>query len=179
MRDNAWAENRMNQIWRDHFSDVLQENNVKIKFGRQARTRLGSIRQVHYRSSQRRELLNFSANQPASKNNNPSLITITGYFKDEKVPEYIIDLTIAHELCHYTHGFSSPLPQLFKYPHQGGLVDKELVNRGFGAALREQKKWLKEEWPKIIGVKVRRRRKILRRSQHRSLSILKFLNPNF
>jgi hypothetical protein len=136
----------MNQIWRDHFSDVPQKNNVKIKFGRRARTRLGSIRRI----GNRRFL---------SQENPDSEIILTGYFKEEKVPEYIIDLTIAHELCHYAHGFSSPLPQLFKYPHLGGLVDKELVKRGFGPALKEQKKWLKEVWPTIIGVRTRRYRR--------------------
>jgi hypothetical protein len=159
MRDNTWAENRMDQIWRDHFSDVPQENKVKIKFGRRARTRLGSIKQLHnYRSNKVRTIM-LQTSRQSSKNINDSLITLTGYFKDENIPQYIIDLTIAHELCHYAHGFSSPLPQLFKYPHQGGLVDKELAKRGFGAALKDQKKWLKTEWPKIIGVKIRRRRK--------------------
>ena len=150
----------MNQIWQAHFADVPQKNNVKIKFGRNARTRLGSIKQpCNYRSIppwRERTIKNFRA---GSKNIGDTLVTLSGYFKEENVPEFIIDLTIAHELCHYAHGFSSPLPQLFQYPHQGGLVDKELIKRGFGPKLKEQKKWLKEVWPKIIGTKTRKLRR--------------------
>ena len=150
MRDNDWLEQKLEFIWQSYFADVKRTNNVNIKFGKRASTRLGSIKK-----SNRSKVFETE-------------ITMTGFFKDERVPEYIIDLTIAHELCHYVHGFSSPLPQLFKYPHLGGLVDKELIRRGMGEQLIEQKKWLKKEWTAIVGndfrVRTRRRPKAKRRT---------------
>ena len=51
---------------------------------------------------------------------------------NEIIPEYIIDLTLAHEMIHYMHGFNSPLPKQFRHPHAGSVVDRELKKRGFG-----------------------------------------------
>ncbi len=146
MRDNAWLEQKLEKIWREHFGDVEQSNDVEIKFGAKARRRLGSIRQINPRDK-----------------NSATKILITGYFRDDRVPESIIDATIAHELCHYAHGFCSPLPKFSKYPHQGGLVDKELRSRGFADALKSQKAWLKTDWPIIAGEPIRRHRMRRRR----------------
>lgn len=104
---------------------------ISIGFGRKARTRLGSIRQIGRFKKQ-------------------SIITINGLFREETIPEEIITATVAHELCHFVQGFSSPLPQQSAYPHQGGLVDNELKRRGLGDLLKFQKKWLKSEWPAIV-----------------------------
>lgn len=141
MRDKKWLENRLKTIWTNYFNDVEAQNDIVINFGKRATTRLGSIKQIR-----RRGLLE------KDKSEQPSIITITGYFRDEKIPEYIIDLTIAHELCHYVHGFSSPLPQIAQYPHQGQIVDKELVKRGLGKELRLQNNWLKTEWREIVKI---------------------------
>ncbi len=135
-----------------------------IRFGQHARTRLGSIRQS--RNSQ------YSLG-PGPQVLNPSIITITGYFTDEIVPEYVIDLVIAHELCHYAHGFCSPHPQLYKNPHEGKIIDKELYGRGFGENIKKQKAWLKTEWPAIVGLPKRRR--IIRKRKLGARSIIKLL----
>ena len=79
-----------------------------------------------------------------------SVITITRYFQMEDVPEYVIISTIAHELCHYTHGFNSPLPKQFAYPHQGGVVSQEMDNRGLRDIRMKTKKWLKKYWQECI-----------------------------
>ena len=71
---------------------------------------------------------------------------------DERVPEYVIDTTLAHELVHYMHGFNSPLPQKYKHPHRGGIVDKELIKRGFGHNLSMEKVWAKNQWEKLFRV---------------------------
>lgn len=152
MRDNLWLDLKLSEIWEKHFSDISRLNEVYIKFGRNARTRLGSIRKIGKSST---------------------LITITGYFKDERAPEFMIDATVAHELCHYAHGFFSPHPKLSKHPHQGGLVDNELKRRGFGDQLKMQKKWLKDEWPKIIGIRTTFRRRIIRRRRQTGLDLVK------
>jgi hypothetical protein len=153
MRNNEWLEHKLGTIWQTNFGDIPRSNDVKITFGRNARTRLGSIRHEKDKAGTR--------------------ITLTGYFQDERVPEYLIDLTIAHELTHYAHGFFSPLPKLSKYPHQGGLVDKELAKRGFAAELKNQKKWLRENWAKLTG-KSRRRKRLYSRQR-----TVKMFNFNF
>lgn len=79
-----------------------------------------------------------------------TIITVTRYFMNEIVPDFVVRATVAHEMCHYTHGFQSPLQKKFDKPHQGNIINKELVKRDL---LEEQKaadKWLKEHWLNII-----------------------------
>ena len=145
MRDNIWLNNLFERVWQALFPDILKLNTVEVNFGTRAKRRLGSIRQAN----------------PKDKASRTSII-ITSYFKDLTVPEYILECTLAHEICHYAHGFASPMPKHSKYPHFGGIVDRELIRRGLGDKIIAQRKWLKTEWPKIIGetgvVRIRRRR---------------------
>ncbi len=134
MRDNNYLKNRLNTIWEAFFSDVPRSNKVWIKFGRKAEKRLGSIRKVWMQDQK-----DFD-----------SLIYINGHFKDEVIPEFILDATIAHELCHYAHGFSSPLPQLSKFPHRGHIIDKELKRRGLTVLERAENKWLNKNWSRYL-----------------------------
>lgn len=136
MRDNDWLKLILTQIWQDYFSDIPKLNHIEITFGRQARCRLASIRQIDRRNKE-----------------SDTKIIVTGYFKNDIVPKDIVEVTIAHELCHYAHGFASPLPKFSKYPHRGDIVDDELKKRGFRQKLAFQEKWLKEEWPAIVGPK--------------------------
>ena len=124
LRDNAWLLSRLDNLWTNHFADVSQENPIVIKFGRYSKYRLGSIR------------LN-----PQSK---MSLITITGMFKLESIPQEVVDHTIAHEMVHYAHGFSSTKRRLHKYPHAGGVVRKEMAGRGMRHLNDAYRKWVKE-----------------------------------
>jgi predicted metal-dependent hydrolase len=88
-------------------------------------------------------------------------------FKDTEVPEYVVQATIAHELAHYAHGFHSPIEQKFEKPHQGGIVHRELDNRGGKKLEQMSKKWLKEQWRDYLDqhfprkAPVRRKRKII------------------
>lgn len=170
---------KLENIWVTYFADVSRPNEIKIEFGRNARTRLGSIRKLTSSSRCHPEFISGSRNKFGMTQHFASQIIITGYFKDERVPEFMIDAVIAHELCHYAHGFSSPLPQLFRYPHQGGAVDHELIKRGLGDILIAQRKWLKTEWKNIIGP-VRRNlpRRNNRKKQTYISNLLNFLNPN-
>lgn len=122
-RDNKWLLSRLDLLWTNHFPDVTQDNPVFIKFGRYSKYRLGSIR--------------------LEKTINRSYITISGMFQDDKIPMAVVDHTIAHELCHYAHGFSSPKPRLHKYPHHGGVINKELKSRGLGELVKVYNSWLK------------------------------------
>lgn len=123
-RDDVWLLSRLDYLWSNYFPDVKQVNKVFIRFGRYSKLRLGSIRMDR-----------------ASRS---SYITISGMFKDDRVPVEVIDHTIAHELCHYTHGFSSPKTRLHKYPHHGGVIRKELENRGLYNLVKAYAQWKKE-----------------------------------
>ena len=123
-RDDIWLLSRLDQIWSKYFSDITQDNPIKIRFGRYSKYRLGSIK--------------------LSKRTGISLITITGMFQKEEVPVSIIDHTIGHELIHYAHGFSSNKRRLHKYPHAGGVVKREMQERGMGSLNNAYREWVKD-----------------------------------
>lgn len=124
MRDDNWLLSRLDYLWSNHFSDVEQINPVYIRFGRFARLRFGSIRL-----------------DPRTKK---TFIIISGMFKDVKIPQEIVDHTIAHELCHYTHGFSSPRQRLHKFPHEGGIIKTELEKRSLIHLYNAYREWIRD-----------------------------------
>jgi len=126
-RDNKWLEDRLDVLWRKYFGDIEKINPVRIVFGRFAKFRFGSI----------------SFKKTGWKKGNTT-IRITGLFSDPKIPREVVEYTICHELCHYAHGFSSPHPKLHKYPHEGGVVHKEMERRGLGHLLSSYKVWVKD-----------------------------------
>lgn len=124
MRNDIWLISRLDYLWSKYFDDVPQKNKVFIKFGRFAKLRLGSI--------------------TYDKKLGHSTITITGMFKNPQIPQTIVDCTIAHELTHYSHGFSSPHRRMHKYPHEGGVVKREMEARGMGHLLKAYRNWIKK-----------------------------------
>lgn len=154
VRNDHWLETRLRQIWQRYFYDVKPQNIVLIKFGQRSRTRLGSIGMEGWQAKAKSGMYKSRLSVPLGT----SIITITGYFRQTTIPEYVIDATIGHELVHYVHGFHSPYPQLYRYPHQGGIVDKEMRERGMGEMLRLQKQWLKEQW-RTVAPPIRRKRR--------------------
>ena len=128
MRDDNWLRNRMLEIWQLRFMDVPMKNEVKIRFKGKWKLKFGHIKMK----------------------NDITEIVINSLFKNEDVPQYIVDLTIAHELVHYSHGFQSPLERRFRYPHQGGIVRKELKKRGFRDAMQMERKIFRKEWPEMF-----------------------------
>ena len=129
MRDEEWLASRLNQIWLLLFPEIERRSNVNIRFKGRWKNKLGHITRLKNKDTE---------------------IAINSLLKNEEIPEYIVDLTIAHELVHYMHGFHSPHKKQHKHPHQGNIVDKELVRRGFGYLLSKERKWMKEEWPKFL-----------------------------
>lgn len=127
MRDDFWLQQRLEQIWQLLYSDVPKKNNVKVRFKGRWKNKFGHIKKV----------------------GKDSEIVVNGLFKHDVVPEYMVDITIAHELSHYAHGFNSPLPRKYKHPHKHGVVNKELLQRGFGHWVRMERSFLKKEWPGI------------------------------
>jgi hypothetical protein len=138
----------MYYLWEEYFSDVPRQNLVLIKFGRNSKWQLGSIKWAN-RKTRIKGLMKSKKLQEfyqAQDDKRITVITITKKFQDPEIPEYVVDSTIAHEICHYVHGFSSPLKQIYKTPHQGGIIKKELTGRGLGKVHTDAKKWLKENW---------------------------------
>lgn len=131
VRDNAWLQSILDKIWDNYFPEVLQENDVRIEFGRRTKRRLGSI-----------------SLDPT--NHHTSVITMNGLFRREDIPEFVVEATIFHELTHYAHGFNSPLAQAQAHPHAGGVMRREFAERGMLELYQVQKKWLKEHWHEIL-----------------------------
>ncbi len=123
IRNNSWLLARLDYLWTNYFSDISQDNPVFISFGKYSKFRLGSIKYDSRKGS--------------------SMITITSMFKDPKIPVEVVDHTIAHELCHYTHGFSSPKAQLHKYPHSGGVIKRELTERNLAHLYVAYQRWVR------------------------------------
>ena len=128
MRTEAWLKQQLTLIWQNFFPDIERKNSLEIQFGRKCRNQMGSVK----------------------LKGKMTIITINGLFRNESIPDYVITATIAHELVHYAHGFSSPHPQLARYPHQGGIVTRELIERGLDNVLKQQKQWLKENWKNYL-----------------------------
>lgn len=145
-RDIKYLEDSMFRLWEDHFSDVPRKNLVLIHFGRYSKRRLGSIKwadnntRIKYLLDRKKEILDID------DDNRVTVITVTRYFEDPQIPDHVVDMTIAHEIVHYSHGFHSPLPKLYKVPHQGGIVKKELSKRGLGEVVSSSERWLKDNW---------------------------------
>lgn len=122
-RDDIWLLSRLDLLWIKYFPEIEQSNPVFIRFGRYSKYRLGSIR--------------------LDRKTDKSYITITSMFKNPQIPESVVEHTIAHELVHFAHGFSSKKPRLHKYPHAGGVVKKEMEQRGLGHLNQAYRFWVK------------------------------------
>lgn len=145
-RNNQWLENLMYSIWEEYFNDIPRKNYVLIKFGKRAKRQLGSIKWVRGRTKVKGLLKDRVEEVQSQDDTRITVITITSLFKGKSVPKYVVVSTIAHEMVHYAHGFFSPLKQIYNHPHQGGVIGKELEERGLGGIHRKSRKWLKEKW---------------------------------
>jgi hypothetical protein len=125
-RNNEWLRRELDEIWARHFHDVDRANTVEIGYGRAWKARLGLI--------------------TLSASGRTTFIGINSLLRSRLVPSYVPRVTIAHELVHYTHGFGSPLPKRHPHPHRGGVVAKELVQRGLGLEHQLYHQWLQEHW---------------------------------
>jgi hypothetical protein len=101
-RDDAWLSRELDFLWNGCFYDVTMANVVEINFGGFWKTRLGLISLSHSHLK--------------------TFIKINGYLRSWEFPDYVVRATIAHELAHYFHGFGSPLPRKYRYPHHGGSL---------------------------------------------------------
>ena len=126
-KTDEWLAEFFHEIWERKFPDVKKKNNVVVRWKGKWKNKFGHIRRLKNKDTE---------------------ICINSLFRQEFVPLYIIELTLAHELVHYMHGFHSPYPKQFKHPHKGGIVNKELEKRGYGNWVKEERIWFKEVWSK-------------------------------
>ncbi|MFA7627791.1 MAG: hypothetical protein WCY37_00010 [Candidatus Dojkabacteria bacterium] len=153
MRNEKFLENLLYDLWDNYFCDVPRRNLVVIKYGKYSRRQLGSIKLATEGTRIKGLLRRMEEDYEVQDDKTITVITITKHFQNEAVPEFVVRATIAHELCHYTHGFSSPLQKRFRNPHQGNIIDKELANRGLLEEQRRADIWLKDNWIDIISSK--------------------------
>src|SRR3989344_1937103 len=149
MRSNVWLKEQLDFLLKTYFSDVKITNPIEIKFGREAKYRFGSIRLVKPKGLRGLgRMRGFGGKIPQK-----SMITITSLFAKESIPVDAVRYTICHELCHFAHGFSSENRRMFNYPHHGGIVNKELKERGAESLILAFKKRLKIYRKKILAGK--------------------------
>jgi hypothetical protein len=125
-RSHEWLVDELDLIWGEYFADTPRINQVEIGFHRPWKRRLGVIRLCQI--------------------DNSTHIGINSLLSHEDAPYCMTLITVAHELVHYCHGFGSPLPQKYSHPHRGGIVTRELVDRGLGRQLAEYTDWIEENW---------------------------------
>lgn len=139
MRDHGWLRQQLEFLLKKYFSDIKITNPIDIRFGREAKYRFGSIKLLKPRGIRSLRILRSLKDRVPAK----SIITITSMFARENIPVSVVQYTIAHELSHYAHGFSSYNKRMFRHPHHGGVVNKELARRGASEQISAFKKWLK------------------------------------
>lgn len=125
-RDDEWLNFELDYIWDTYFPDVSRVNQVKIEFAKNWKARLGMI--------------------TLSSSGRTTYIGINSLLRHRQVPWFVPNITIAHELVHYAHGFGSPLPRKYAHPHKGGVVAKELARRGLEKEHNLYSNWLAEHW---------------------------------
>jgi hypothetical protein len=129
-RNQVWLASTLDRLWEDHFWEVPRVCPVQIKFGTRWKSRLGLIRWEAERES--------------------SLILVNALFRDPAVPANVCEVTIAHEIVHYAHGFGSPLPRWIEDPHADYLIERELEARGLGRQLALADAWVERHWADFL-----------------------------
>ena len=125
-RDDLWLERELDYLWENHFADVPRVNHVAVAFTGTWKTRLGVI--------------------TLSEDQKTTYISLNALLGHPEVPYYVASITLAHEMVHYCHGFGSPLPRRYKYPHRGGIVEKELRRRGLQVEHDLYDDWVYTHW---------------------------------
>jgi hypothetical protein len=148
MRSDEWLEEQLFYIWENHFADIPRQNIVLIQFGKKSKRQLGCIRLL--RQAPTKKLANKALLHTYADDKRISLVIITSYFKDETIPDFVVRSTIAHELCHYAHGFNSPLPKKYTHPHKGGVIRKELSARALAEEYKISNKWIRANWVQYL-----------------------------
>jgi hypothetical protein len=125
-RDGLWLRREFDEIWATYFADTPRVNQVDVAWRRPWKRRLGVISLSHDEVTTR--------------------IGLNCLLARPEVPYCVTLITVAHELVHYAHGFGSPLPRKYPHPHRGGVVTRELRQRGLKDAHDEYLEWIDRNW---------------------------------
>lgn len=130
MQDEALTRKAL-QLIQENWAQEELTNMLVIRWGKKWSSKLGHIK-------------------PLKNEKYGSLIEINSLLKEPEVPDYVLDAVIMHELVHYFQGFGSNKQRKHKHPHRGGIVDKELIELGWGEIIQKQNKWVKENWLELL-----------------------------
>lgn len=126
VRDQAWLTDQLEHIWATWFADVNRVTPVTIRYVRPWKRRLAVIY--------------------LTENDRRSFIGVNRLLRDPRVPYPVVQVTLAHELAHYAHGFGSHHPRRYRHPHRGNVIQRELTRRGLGAELCFYTEWTNDSW---------------------------------
>jgi len=126
LRDSHRLKAELERLWSANFADIPKVNNIDVHFAAAWKNRLGVI--------------------SLSEDEQTTYIGINSLLRLPEAPIFLLQITLAHELVHYTHGFGSPLPRRYRYPHRGGVVEKELRCRGLSDLHWIYQQWIHENW---------------------------------
>ena len=125
-RDDHWLRGEVDQIWGRYFHDTPRVNQIDVGWRKAWKRRLGVISLSHDEQT--------------------THIGVNSLLARPEAPYCLTLITVAHELVHYAHGFGSPLPRKYTHPHRGGIVLRELRDRGLDAELDEYHGWIDQHW---------------------------------
>jgi predicted metal-dependent hydrolase len=121
-RDNESLKNIVSKYEKE--LEISEDVKIKITWGRAAKRILGSVR----------------------LKNGISVIKISKYLGDPKVPEFVLEEVILHELIHIKTGHGSVTEKKYKHAHRGGIIKKEMAQVGHEDLYLKSNAWLKENW---------------------------------
>jgi hypothetical protein len=141
-RDDLWLSDLHDEIWDRYFPDTPRANVVRLSFGPPWKSRLGLI--------------------TMSLDAATTFIVVNGLLRHPEIPEFVVTVTVAHEMVHYAHGFGSPLPRRYKHPHRGGIVKRELIRRGMVDQYERYDDWVYRYWYEFYEEQMSRSRQDVR-----------------
>lgn len=123
MLSDTFLTRKTGQLCREYFPRKQITNLLVVRWGKAWSTKLGHIKplkNVHY----------------------GSLIEINAVLNDDRIPEFVVEATLLHELIHYFQGFGSNHKRTQKHPHQGGVIEKEFAKFGWQEIAQKQDAWI-------------------------------------
>ena len=121
MPTDAFLAKKTAQLCREYFPHRTISNLLAVRWSKPWKSKLGHIK-------------------PLKNTAFGSLIEINSLLSDPRVPEFVLEVTLLHELIHYFQGFASNQARTQLHPHRGGAVTKEFAQFGWQELLKKQEK---------------------------------------
>lgn len=127
MHSDTLLAKKTAQLVRENFSKHEISNLLCVRWGKPWKSKLGHIK-------------------PFKNTEFGSLIEINSVLNDPRVPEFVVEATLLHELIHYFQGFGSNKPRQRRHPHRGGSVQNEMARFGWTQIQQKQDEWVKQNF---------------------------------